>query len=309
MLASFLVFAKRILSFTGFKVGSIPRKIYREVLTAFQGLFEQEVVLIEGLIKLAKSCGSGRLIIDDTTNPKYGLKQWARKLKIVGTSGYEHGYKVLLFLWECDAGRIPLGFALWHRGTKPLNELVLQGFSLLRNHFQLKPEAVLADGAFSTDKLLKRLENYGWPCVTRLNNNRKLSNEGVFKQIKRGYGSLQGKLKNGTKIKAFRRKNRLYGCNRMTWDMAKIVRLYRKRWKIEEVFRALKQIVVLKGCQQHSMRAQALYLLVCLILFAAMECYGLKAKPLQSIYQIAQAAISGQLSLEDIFQECFFNLC
>jgi hypothetical protein len=67
------------------------------------------------------------LIIDDTANPKYGLKRWARKIKIIGTSGFEHGYKILLFLWECPLGRIPIGFALWPKESRSLNELLLEG--------------------------------------------------------------------------------------------------------------------------------------------------------------------------------------
>jgi Transposase DDE domain len=307
MLAPFLIFAKQILSFSGFQVSRIPRSVYQALLTAFKSLLNQEVVMIAPLIKLVKKLGPGRLIIDDTTNPKYGLKQWARKLKIVGTSGYEHGYKILLFLWENNAGRIPIGFALWHKDTKPLNELVIEGLSVLRNRFHLKFEVVLADGAFSTDKLFKRLENYGWACVMRLKNNRKLSNEAVFKKIKRGYGSCQGRLRNGAKVKAFRRKNRLYGCNRMTWEMAQIVKLYQKRWKVEDVFRALKVCLDLKGCQQHSMKAQTLYLLICLILFSGLELFSLKTDKFQSVYQTAQAVISQQINLQEVLQQTVFK--
>lgn len=309
MIQALTLFAKRILSFGGFKVGEIPHKAYQVLLTAFSSMLSQDVVMIEPFIKLAQSMGQGRLILDDTTNPKYGLKQWARKLKIVGTSGYEHGYKILLFLWECGGYRVPLGFALWHKETQSVNALALKGLSLLRNRFELKPEAILADGAFSTDKMLKLLEGYGWACVMRFKSNRKLGNQRVEKTIARGYGDTFGELKNGVKVKVFRRKSRFFVCNRMTWDMAKAVNLYKLRWRVEEVFRALKQTVCLKGCQQHSMQAQALYLLLCLILFTGLELHGYSAKHTQSVYQTAQAVISGQLDLQNILQERLFNLC
>jgi len=93
-------------------------------------MLEKEIVILEPLLKLVKRSGAGVLVIDDTTNPKYGLKQWTRKLKIVGTSGYEHGYKILLFLWECQLGRIPLGFPprgcfAMHCGTKEPSRLMI----------------------------------------------------------------------------------------------------------------------------------------------------------------------------------------
>src|SRR5690606_5370890 len=130
-----------------------------------------------------------------------------RKLKILNTSGYADGYKILLFLWECPLGRIPIGFAIWHKESRSLNELTLEVLSLLRNRYGLKPEAMLADGAFSTDKMLKRLEDYGWPTVMRFNQRRKLENMRLPKLIERGYGSTQGVLKNGAKVKVFRRKS------------------------------------------------------------------------------------------------------
>jgi hypothetical protein len=302
MIQAFTIFAKQILDVGGFKVSSLPGWVLTALLTAFSQMLHQEVVIVLPLLKLSKRTGKGVLVVDDTTNPKYGLKEWARKMKIVGTSGFEHGYKILLFLWECDFGRIPIGFALWHKGSKSINELALTGFSLLRNRHKLKPEAVLFDGAFSTDKILKRLEDYGWPCVARFRNNRKLGNTGVQKLIARGYGEVLGKLKNGVKVKVFRRKSRFFVCNRMTWGMQKAVSLYKRRWKIEEVFRAMKGLLGLNRCQQHSMGAQALYLFVCFVLFACLE-----INTTHSVYKTAQTVISGQLDLQNLISQIDFS--
>jgi hypothetical protein len=304
MIQASILFAKQILGLGGFKATRIPGWVITTLLTAFSRLLEQEVVILEPLVKRVKRSGKGILVIDDTTNPKYGLKQWTRKLKIVGTSGYEHGYKILLFLWECPLGRIPIGFALWHRETSSINDLVLEGLSLLRNRYHLKPEALLADGAFSTDKILKRLEGYGWPTVMRCKNNRKLGKFRVDKAIARGYGSLQGALKNGVKVKVFRRKNRFFVCNRMLWAMQKAISLYKKRWQIEDTFRILKTCLPLKGCQQHTMQSQSLYLFMVLLLFANLEIVSG-----QSIYKTAQAVISQEIKLENILDKRIFQPC
>jgi len=301
MLQSFERFAKQILSFEGFQAGRIARKAHAALLTAFQDMLRHDVVMIPSLVRLAKAC-PGKLVVDDTSNPKYGLEKWSRKLKILTTGGYRMGYKILLFLWECPHGRIPLGFALWHKETKPMNELTLAGLALLRNRYRLKPQAVAADGAFSTDKILKRLEHYGWPCVMRARNDRTLAKRRATQLIPRAYGSQQGYLKNGAKVKIFRRRNRLYICNRMLWDMQKAVAIYTKRWKIEEIFRALKQCLGLNRCQQHSMRAQAVYLIACLMLFTCLELHS----P-QSVYKTAQDVTSGRLPLANILDKRIFR--
>lgn len=304
MIQACVLFAKQILGFSGFQAGKLPRWVIPALLTAFGGLLEEDVVILEPLLKRVKRAGAGVLVIDDTANPKYGLKEWTRKLKIVGTSGFEHGYKILLFLWECPLGRIPIGFALWHKKTGSITELTVKGLSLLRNRYRLKPQAVLADGAFSTDKLFKRLEDYGWPCVMRIRTNRKLGKLRVDKAIARGYGDIQGRLKNGTKLKVFRRKNRFFACNRMLWSMQKALSFYKRRWKIEETFRALKTCLPLKGCQQHSMQAQTLYLFLAFLLFANLEIVSAV-----SVYKTAQAVISGQIELETILDTRIFKLC
>src|SRR5262249_11125606 len=148
MLAMFSVFVQQILLTGGLKVSTLPSKWYQALLTAAEQLSEKPVVLIDSLIELAKSL-PGRLIVDDTSNPKYArLRGLARKLFIPSTGGYCHGYRVLLFLWEAGGIRFPIAFALWHKESAPLTELTLQVLSLLRNEARLKPLAVLGDAAF-----------------------------------------------------------------------------------------------------------------------------------------------------------------
>lgn len=302
MIQNTVLFAKQLLSLGGFKVTGVPKKVYQALLTGFSSMLDEEIVVLEPILKRLKSFGNGALVIDDTTNPKYGLKEWTRKLKITGTSGYQQGYKVLLFLWESSLGRIPVAFALWHKGSQSMNELALEGLSRLRNRYEVKPKVVLADGAFSTDNMFKRLEGYGWPTVMRFKNNRKLDSLGIRQWIPRGYGETQGSLKNGVKLKVFRRKNRFFACNRMLWQAEKALALYKRRWRIEETFRILKTCLGLKRCQQHSMKAQALFVFILLLLFV-----GLESVSSGSVYKNAQAVISGERDLEDLLPQGLFD--
>lgn len=270
MFQSVSIIIKHILQFGNFRINDIPYKASRELLTGFEDLKRIDTVFIPQFISMAKK-QEGRLIIDDTNHPKYGLKNYTRKLKNLKTSGYESGFKLLLFLWEGDNFRIPIGFALWGKDSNPINDLALAGLSRIRNEFKLKPKVVLADGAFSIDKLVKRLTDYGWSFAMRWRSDRKLSDVKIKKRIPRGYGDSIGFLPNGTKVKVFRRRKRFYETNRMLWTMQDIVRIYKKRWRIEESFKILKRCVGINRCQQHSIRLQEIFVWMCLVTFAYLE--------------------------------------
>jgi hypothetical protein len=298
MLAIFSLFVQQVLLTGGFKASALPAKIYRALLTAAEQLSNQPIVLIHELVELAKTL-PGRLIVDDTSSPKYArLRGLARKLFIPSTGGYCQGYRVLLFLWEAGGVRFPVAFALWHKESDPLLELTLQGFSLLRNEAGLKPILVLGDGAFGTEEIVKRLTDYGWPCIFRMKNNRILSGQKIKRLIPRGYGETVEKLNNGVKVKIIRRESHFLQCNRMTWSMAKIRSDYAKRWHIEEVFRILKSCLNLCGCQQHTVGRQVLYVLLCCVALACLELY-----PDLSPYAARNASILGELDPENVIRQ------
>jgi hypothetical protein len=148
MIQAFGAFAKQLLVSGGFKITEFPQKAYRELLTGFEQLKDEQLVILPGMIELAKA-NPGYLVVDDTKNPKYGLKHLAKKLKMLTNGATRTGYEVVLFLWVVPGmGRFPLGFALSHKGTDSPAQLALQGMGLLRNRDNLRPESLLADGAF-----------------------------------------------------------------------------------------------------------------------------------------------------------------
>ena len=299
----FSLFINQLLNYGNFKSSDIPRKYHRELLTEFSKIKNKDSVFIPSLIKLCRKT-EGVLIIDDTNNPKYGLKNWTRKLKNLKTSGYESGYKILLFLWQTDNHRIPIGFALWHKESPSLNDLALQGLGILRNTFKLKPKVVLADGFYSADKVVKRLTDYGWPLLERWRCNRKLDGLKIKQQIPRGFGDYQGYLQNGCKVKIFRRRNRFYITNRMLLSMQDAVKLYKKRWTIEETFKILKSQIGLNRCQQHSLKSQEIFLFLCLIAFSYLE----KLKD-YSFYKTRETVIFQTVSLDNSILMDIFNQC
>jgi IS4 transposase len=262
-----------------------------------------DVVMIPEFVNMAKKI-PGSLILDDTGNPKYGLEKIAIKFKNLSTGGYHKGYKILLFLWDTGYCKIPIGFALCHKGSKSINKLARKGLSLLRNKYEIRPKTVLADGAFLTNETAKLITDYGWDMVMRFNKARTLSNTPIRKLIPRGYGEVIGTLKNGTKLKVFRRKNRFYTCNRMLRSMKDTIKLYASRWKIEETFRVLKSCIGLNRCQQHSLESQEIYVFMCLVLFTCAEQIRNR-----SIYKELQENCFDELDIENWLRNEVLTAC
>jgi hypothetical protein len=302
MLPSFLFFIKQLVNLGRFNRSDFSTKLYWELVTALGLLQYGQVLMVEGLVTFAKA-HPGYLVIDDTSNPKYGLKHLCQQLYDPKTGARRKGYKVVLFLWMVEGmGRIPIGFGLYDQTSGTCADLALLGFSLLRNHYGLKPIAVLADGAYATDEILKRLDDYRWALVMRCKKNRQLSGQGVRQCIPRGYGQAQGYLNNGVKVKVVRQHSHFLLCNRMLLEKATIRRYYALRWKIEEVFRAVKTLFGLDGCHQHSMLAQGIYVALCLVLFTGLELVS-GGKPYQAWNQVN----SGSLDLRNLMPDMLFQ--
>lgn len=304
MIEIFLPFIKQILSFCGYKITEIPQKYRRELLTALKELTKHQVVMIPGMIELAKSF-PGKLLIDDTNNPKFGLKAFAMKLKILSTGANRLGYKIVLFLWQTKNFRIPIGFALCHSQSPTPSQLALMGLSQLRNRFNLVPELVLGDAGYETDDIAKLLKGYGWRFIARCKKSRTIDGQQVWQAIPRGYGQESGCLKNGVKVKIVRRQGFFLLCNRLLMESAQILAFYRNRWDIEDVFRVLKSTIGLDRCKQHSMEAQAIYIILSLLIFTCLELYS--ADSGQSCYYLHRQVILGHLQVEDLLKPQLFS--
>jgi transposase len=90
-----------------------------------------------------------------------------------------------------------------------------------------------------------------------------------------------------------RRTNRVFITNRVSLPIEEVLQYYGERWKIEEVFRFLKSCLGLNRCQQHSIRAQAIYTFGCLTAYSILE--TIRAS---SIYQAFNSVISGNIVID-----------
>ena len=288
-------FVNKIVSFGKFKRSEISDKAYGQLLTSFQDMSKRDVVIISGIIKKIKHI-KGKLILDTTDNPKYGLKEIAIKMKDLSNGAYSQGFKIVLFLYKVGKKTYPLGFALIHKESKTQEELVLNELSRLRNDFKLKPEMVIADAGFSTLETLKRLNNYGWGFVMKAKKSYKLGNKKIKHQLQTGYGEKIDVLSNGVKVKVIRRPNRVFVTNRVSLTWQEVLEYYGERWTIEETFRFLKSCIGLNRCQQHTIMAQGIYIWGCFIAYAVIE--KIKDKLKITAYKVSNLLYSGDITID-----------
>lgn len=289
-------FVNKIVSFGKFKRSEISDKAYEQLLTSFRDMLKHDVVMIPAIIDRVKQ-EIGRLLLDTTDNPKYGLKEIAIKMKNLSNGGYSNGFKIVLFLYKVDKKTYPLGFALIHKESKTQEELVLNGLSRLRNEFKLKPKMVIADAGFSTLETVKRLNNYGWGFVMKAKKSNKLGNKQIKHQILGGYGEKIGILSNGVKVKAVRRPNRVFITNRVSLTWQEVLEYYGERWTIEETFRFLKSCIGLDRCQQHTITAQGLYTFGCLAAYAVIE--SIRDSLKTTFYKVWNLLYSGDIAINN----------
>jgi len=289
-------FVNKIVSFSKFKRSKFSNRAYGQLLMSFQDMLKHEVVMIPAIINKVKH-EIGRLLLDTTDNPKYGLKEIAIKMKNLSNGGYSEGFKIVLFLYKVGKKTYPLGFALIHKGSKTQEELVLNGLSRLRNEFKLKPKMVIADAGFSTLETVKRLNGYGYGFVMKVRKSYKLGNKQIKHQIIGGYGEKIGKLSNGVKVKVVRRPNRVFITNRVSLTWQEILEYYGERWTIEETFRVLKTCIGLDRCQQHTITAQGVYTFGCLAAYAVIE--SIRDKLETTFYKVADLLYSGDIVIDN----------
>jgi hypothetical protein len=184
--------------------------------------------------------------------PVYGLSL----VRLVGTNG-------LL--------RIPLGVRLWPRGGAAKYALAVELLSDARNRLRCRPDYVLCDAWYPSRALRKRIHDYGWSFVCRLQKDRRRNGHAVRAYRRHPYWTATGRLTGGVKVLVVRYGAKDYATNRLTLAAAEVRRLYRVRAQIEAVLKVCKDQRSQSGCQARSERAQLHPIACCLAAFCVLE--------------------------------------
>ncbi len=221
---------------------------YRELIEFFQ----KEINIQELLRKAWESIFTiteGWIIIDEIVLEKSKVGKYKKvKKRYKSAGGYiTPAISVVLIIWSNGVIRVPIGFRI--RGEESHIDTALGLLSWLRNKMKFKPLYVSFDAGFASKKLLKRIDDYGWIFVCRIPKTRKFEGIQIWRYKKQGFWNNCGILWCGIKVRAVRRKDKFYVCNRLNWNAKIIENCYKQRAVIEEVFRLLKGVCHWKRCQ------------------------------------------------------------
>jgi putative transposase len=235
-------------------------------------------------LRILFAVAGGDLILDDTVVEKpyarlLGEAAWvwsSKQRKVV------FGVSVVLLVWTDGQVRIPLGYRVWHKGGASKFDLALELLSYARNRLKCQPQFVLFDSWYPSNKLLKRLRDYGGYFVCQLKKNRPFDGRALHAYRQQPYWQAVGALRGGLKVFVVRYRRKYYATNRLTLTAKEVRTLYRKRQEVEEVIKVLKSQLSLEACQggykrrgaapvQSPPRAQEHHIALCLIAYLVVE--------------------------------------
>jgi len=230
------------------------------------------------------SVAGGYLIVDDTVVAKpyarlLGEAAWVwsnKERKVL------FGVSVVLLVWTDGQIRIPLAFRVWHTGGASKYDLALELLSYARNRLKCKPAFVLFDSWYPSQKLLKRIRDYGWYFVCQLKKNRRFEGRALRYDKQQPDWHAVGARTGGLKVFVVRYRRKYYATNRLTFTAQEVRTLYRKRHEVEEVIKVLKSQRGLEGCQGGFTRswkatprptesAQTHHVALCLVAYVSVE--------------------------------------
>jgi hypothetical protein len=223
-----------------------------------QGAWSGHILLNLALRALFTVVG-GYLLVDDTVVEKpyarlLGEAAWvwsSKQRKVV------FGISIVLLVWTDGQVRIPLAFRRWRKGGASKFDLALELLSYGRNRLRCKPQFVLFDSWYPSQKLLKRLRDYGWYCVCQLKKNRRFEGRPLVRYLQQPYWQATGYLSGAIKVFVVRYRRKDYATNRLSLSAKEVRPLYRKRQEVEEVSRVLQSQISLEACQAGDKRSSA----------------------------------------------------
>lgn len=156
---------------------------------------------------------------------------------------------------------------------------------------------MLFDSWYSSQKLLKRIKDYGWYFVTQVKKNRIFNGNKLSKYRQTPYWNEVGILNCGIKVFIVKNGKKYYTTNRLSLSRKDVLDTYKIRQHIEEVNKELKQVFKIKDCQVRSITGQENHIWFALISFCLME--KERQKKGLSMYKLKKDFIFHDLSIQD----------
>jgi hypothetical protein len=200
----------------------------------------------------------GYLVFDDTVIPK----PYSSNLDIFSYI-YDHskgktvyGIGLVLLSWTNGFIKIPIAYSIYKKGGTKRPRLALDLLSFARNKLKLKRiQGVFFDSWYSSEKILKRIRDYGWHFYTQVKSNRHFNGIDVKHYRYGAFWHEVGVLNGGIKVLLIKHYQKYYITSDLTSNWRESYNLYRIiRQNVEEIFKILKDqlcLCFLKDKKEH----------------------------------------------------------
>ena len=183
------------------------------------------------------------------------------------------GYQLVFIVWTNGEITIPLSWRYYQKEAdgKTKVDLALELLKEIHSKWQLTPHCVLMDSWYGAADILNLINSFSWYFVTQLKNNRVVNACSIKEDLINSGDYLVGPLTGCFLALVFKHEGKYFATNQPLWPQDIVLQLYGFRWRIEEVFRFLKQELHLQECQARSITAQQTHLASCILAYLILE--------------------------------------
>lgn len=249
--------------------------------------FAWKAILMRLILRWFGVLHGGYLIIDDTVLAKPYGKKFAEACFAYSSclDKVVYGYHVVLLAWTNGMVTIPLSFRFYRKKEKSKIALARELLEEAQTVWHLHPYAVLFDSWYAAGPLLDQIQSYGWIFFSQLKKNRVISMASLADDLSVDGDALTGPATGYCMVLVIKHDGKFFATNNRLASHERILQTYRLRWKIEEVFRFLKDRLHLQECQARSKTAQETHLVSCIIAYLIVQ-RDKQEHPEKTLYQI-----------------------
>lgn len=246
----------------------------------------------------------GYIIIDETDIDK----SFAEKISCLGwifshrKNKYIYGLHLVVMVWTNDTITIPLAWKIYNKQSgKTKIDLALELIEYCLFTLRIQPKAFLFDAFYASETILKFLINNKQIFHSQLAKNRTLDRIPLRAvNNARPYWQETGVIKGSIRVQVVKNRRKYYVTNKIGMERKHQLQTYKLRWRIEEVFRFVKQELGFEECQSHTLIGQNTHFGTCFYLYAILQDiaaktqmtdYCIKVKATQSVKFVKQLAL------------------
>lgn len=193
----------------------------------------------------------------------------------------ELGINVTVLSWNDGKQTIPIKFMVYEKdkttgkAIKTKNEFADEAMKYCISK-GIIPKFVCFDSKYSSKNLLNTINDSEITYYTQFASSRVFNKEQLKKrkfQLQPEKGKLRGVRH---EVSVIKHNKRYYATNATGNKVSRqqILKNYRVRWHIEDLFRALKQLCHIKECKSRTLKAQRKYIMICLNTFMVLQNQG-----------------------------------